>query len=187
MATLERKAGNGRFLAGLAIGLVVGAAAACAGTIWLIDFKQSRAWIDAGAHWVRLPSHEAAGDLPQTFAIPAKAYDYGATTLALSPVVTERPSVIRVTLGAVQGSVGVSVDRPDGSALISGERPVTAKDSGKSVYFRVSGREGLVALLVRNYAAEGQPGSVTVNSVAFAPEDGLSKAQLSEINKAGLN
>jgi hypothetical protein len=44
-----------------------------------------------------------------------------------------------------------------------------------------------VSLLVRNYAAEGQPGSIAVKAVTYVPEAGLSKGQLSDINKAGVN
>ena len=128
-----------------------------------------------------------AGPMPQTFAIPAKAWDYGAETAALEPIVTEQPGVVRVQLGEVRGAVGVSLARPDGSALVSKERPVTANDSGKAVYFRVTGREGLIAVLLRNYNAEGQVGSVAVNAIAYVPEEGLSRDQLSEINKGGVN
>jgi hypothetical protein len=178
---------RGRFLTGLLLGLVIGAVAAAGGTVWYINHASSKGWIDAGAMWILLPGHAPAGPMPQTFAIPAKAWDYGAETAALEPNVTEQPGVLRVQLGEVRGNVGVSLARPDGSALVSKERPVTAADSGKPVYFRVTGREGLIAVLVRNYNAEGQVGSVAVNTVAYIPEAGLSRDQLSEINKGGVN
>jgi hypothetical protein len=187
MTMLETRPARGRFLAGLILGLAVGAIAAGAGTAWYLARQAAHSWIDAGTMWVLEPSQAAAPALPQTFAIPAKAYDYGATTKALAATVTGQPAIVRVELGAVSGSVGVSLDRPDGSALVSKERPVTAKDSGATLYFRVTPWQGPVSLLVRNYAAEGQPGSIAVKAVTYVPEAGLSKGQLSDINKAGVN
>jgi hypothetical protein len=179
--------GRGRFLAGLVLGLAIGAVAAAGGTAWYFNHSLGKSWIDAGAQWILLPGHTPAGPLPQTFAIPAKAWDYAAETEALEPTVTEQPGVLRIQLGDVSGSVGVSLARPDGSALVSKERAVTAGDSGKVVYFRITGREGLIAVLVRNYNAQGQAGSVAVAGVAYVPREGLSKAQLGEINRGGLN
>jgi hypothetical protein len=187
MTAMQTGPARGRFVAGLVLGLVVGALAAGAGTAWYLGRQAADRWIDAGAMWVVLPSQAPAPPLPQTFAIPAKAYDYGATTRSLAATVTGQPSILKVQLGAVSGRVGVSLDRPDGSALVSKEQPVTAADSGKALYFRVVPRQGPVSLLVRNYAAEGQPGSVAVSAVTYAPEAGLSKDQLNEINKAGVN
>jgi hypothetical protein len=187
MTAMQTRPAHGRFLAGLVLGLVVGALAAGAGTAWYLGHQASNRWIDAGTAWVLLPSQAPAAPLPQTFAIPAKAYDYGATTRPLAPTVTGRPAIVKIQLGAVSGSVGVSLDRPDGSALVSKEQPVTAKDSGRALYFRVDPRQGAVSLLVRNYGAEGQPGSVAVSAVSYIPEAGLSKDQLSEINKGGVD
>jgi hypothetical protein len=187
MTAVKTRAGRAPFLAGMVLGLIVGALAAGAATAWYLGRQASSRWIDAGTTWVLLPSQTRTPPLPQTFAIPAKAYDYGATTRALAATVTGQPTIVKVQLGAVTGSVGVSLDRPDGSALQSKEQPVTAKDSGKALYFRVTTRLGPVSLLVRNYAAEGQPGSVAVNAVSYSPEASLSKDQLGEINKAGLN
>jgi hypothetical protein len=187
MTTLETRPAPGRFLTGLVLGLVIGAVAAGAGTAWYLGRQAANRWIDAGTMWVLLPGQTPAPPLPQTFSIPTKAYDYGASTKALAATVTAQPVFVRVQLGAVTGSVGVSLDRPDGSALLSKEQPVTAKDSGKALYFRIDPGLGPVSLLVRNYAAEGQPGSVAVNAVSYIPEAGLSKDQLSEINKGGVN
>jgi hypothetical protein len=156
-----------------------------AATVSLDHYLDARRWIDAGVVWVRLPGQTEAGPLPQTFAIPAKAYDYGAETRALEPVVTERPGFLKVQLGEVRGQVGLSLARPDGSALLSPERPLGARHSGKAVYLRVTGREGLVGVLVRNYAAQGVPGAVTVTGVSYIAQEAASKAQLSEINAAG--
>lgn len=187
MTTVRTGAPRGRFLAGLVLGVVIGAVAAGGGTIRYLGWRAAHSWIDAGTAWTLLPSQAPAPALPQTFAVPAKAYDYGAMTKALASTITEQPAILRVQLGAVSGSVGVSLARPDGSALVSKERPVSARDSGAALYFRVSPPPGPLSLLVRNYAAEGHPGSVAIAAVAYVPEAGLSKDQLSEINKAGLN
>jgi hypothetical protein len=186
MITAAARPGRGRFSVGLAVGIVIGAVLTGAATVAVHRYRDARQWIDAGAVWVRLPSQIEAGPMPQTFAIPAKAYDYGAETRALEPVVTEGPAFLRVQLGEVKGQVGLSLAKPDGSALISRERPLTAKDSGKTAYFHVTGREGLVAILVRNYAAEGRPGAVTIKGVAFIPQSAASKVQLGQIS-AGVD
>jgi hypothetical protein len=152
-----------------------------------LTFKSATLWVDAGAKWQRLPAHADAGPLPQTFVVPGKAYDYGATTAPLDSAITQGGMLVRVTLGAVQGKVGLSLDKPDGSALVSTERVLTAADSGKTAYFRVSGHEGPIALLVRNYDAEGQVGEVTINAVAYAPEARLPAKDLSLVHQAGVN
>ncbi len=170
-----------RYIVGFVAGLVVGVVATV-----VID-RHNPAWIDSGSQWMVLPGHAHVGPLPQTFTTPAVAYDYGATTDALSPAATAAgPMILKVQLGAITGSVGLSLDKPDGTALVSREHPLTAKDSGKSAYFRLSGIQGPVSLLVRNYADEGHTGSVEVKSATYAPETRLDAKAMSEINKAGV-
>lgn len=173
-------AGN-RYLVGFVAGLVVGVVATLA-----IE-RHEPAWIDAGSQWMVLPGHTHIGPLPQTFTTPALAYDYGATTDALSPAATAAgPMLLKVQLGAVTGSVGLSLAKPDGSALVSKEHPLTAKDSGKTAYFRLTGSQGPVSLLVRNYADQGHAGSIEVKSATYAPEARLDAKAMGAINKAGV-
>ena len=173
-------AGN-RYIVGFVAGLLVGVIATVA-----ID-RHNPAWIDVGSDWMVLPGHTHTGPLPQTFAVPARAYDYGATTDALSPAATAAgPMMLKVQLGAVTGSVGLSLAKPDGSALVSREHPLTAKDSGKVAYFRLTGSQGPVSLLARNYADEGHTGSIEVKSATYAPEARLDAKAMGAINHAGV-
>jgi hypothetical protein len=173
-------AGN-RYLVGFVAGLVVGVVA----TIGVMQHKI--AWIDAGSIWMTLPSHAHTGPLPQTFTMPAKAYDYGAATDALSPATTAAgPMMLKVQLGTVSGNVGLSLATPDGSALVSREHALTSKDSGHTVYFRLPGSQGPVSLLARNYADEGHTGSIELKSATYAAEARLDSGTMGEINKAGV-
>jgi len=173
-------AGN-RYLIGFVAGLVVGV------VVTVTLQRHNPAWIDAGSQWMALPGHTRVGPLPQAFTTPAQAYDYGATTDALTPAATAAgPMILKVQLGAVSGNVGLSLDKPDGSALVSKEHPLTASDSGKIAYFRLTGSQGPVSLLVRNYADQGHTGSIEVKSATYAPEARLDAKAVAAINKAGL-
>lgn len=173
-------AGN-RYIVGFVAGLVVGVAATA-----VID-RHNPAWIDAGSDWMVLPAHSRTGPLPQTFTTPATAYSYGATTDALTPAATAAgPMILKVQLGTVTGRVGLSLDKPDGSALVSKEHPLTAKDSGSTAYFHLSGVQGPVALLVRNYADQGHTGSLEVKAATYAPEARLDAKAMAAINRAGV-
>ena len=173
-----------RFSLNLLIGLVIGLLLGVGGAeLW--RRAHSDIWIEAGGEWHRLPSQAAAGSLPQTFAIPAKAWDYGATTRALPAPVTQTPAIVRVDVGEVSGPVGVSLAKPDGSALISKEKMATAGATPVSLYFRSPGSQP-VAVLLRNAGVEGTAGSVTVRDVKYAPEASIPPRQLGKINKAGV-
>jgi hypothetical protein len=170
-----------RYIVGFVAGIVVGALATA-----VID-RHNPAWIDAGSQWMVLPAHSRTGPLPQTFTTPARAYDYGAITDALSPAATAAgPMILKVQLGAVTGSVGLSLAKPDGSALVSREHPLTAKNSNSTAYFRLSGTQGAVSLLARNYADEGHTGSIEVKSATYAPEGRLDAKAMGAINQAGI-
>jgi hypothetical protein len=175
-------AGNSRYIVGFVAGIVVGVVA-----VTLINHRGTELWIDAGSQWMVLPSHTRIGPLPQTLTTPARAYDYGATTDALTPAVAEAgPMMLKVQLGAVTGNVGLSLDKPDGSALVSREHALNARDSGSVAYFHLSGSQGPVALLVRNYADQGHTGSVEVKSATYISEARLDAKAMSAINKAGV-
>ncbi len=170
------------FIAGAVVGLVIGAAA-----VAVIDRRAADPWIDAGSAWMVLPGHTRIGLLHQTLTTPALAYDYGATTDALSPAATAAgPVILKVQLGAVTGNVGLSLAKPDGSALVSREHPLTARDSGSAAHFRLSGSQGPAALLVRNYADQGHTGSLEVKSATYAPEARLAPKAMGVINRAGV-
>lgn len=166
---------------GLVLGVVVGVGA-------VEGFKrlQPDPWIEAGGDWVRLPAQTPAGPLPQTFTTPTKAWDYGASTRALSATVTEQPAIVRVEVEQVAGPVGLSLAKPDGSALISKEKQLPVGAARRSLYFRAAQGQP-IAVLVRNYDAEGRAGAVTVRQVTYAPEAKLSRRLLGEINKAGID
>jgi hypothetical protein len=191
MADVHSRPGRGGagFVGGLLLGLVIGVVLAGAAG-FVIAQRPAVApdpWIPAGAPWLRLPSHALADPLPQTFAVPPVAYGYGATTRVLPPTVTAQPGILRVDLSDVSGTVGVSTARPDGSALVSTEQAVTAMEGKKSVYFWVTAAQGPIAVLLRNYAAQGGPGGATVQAVVYAPLSSLSKDQIAKINQAGVN
>ena len=173
-----------RLVLALAIGLLLGVGLGVGG----VEFwrrAHSDIWIEAGGEWHRLPSQALAGPLPQIFTTPAKAWDYGATTRALPAPVTDNPAIVRVDVGEVSGSVGVSLAKPDGSALISKEKVLPVGAGPLSVYFRSVGGQP-IAVLVRNAGVQGASGAVTVRDVRYAPEAAIPPRQLGKINKAGV-
>lgn len=177
-------------VAGLAVGLAVGGFAG-----WSLGRSQpapeaakAEAWIDAGLPWRTLPSHTLAGPLPQTFAIPATAYSYGAGSETLGPLVVTAPSILRVEIQAAgTAKIGLSLTTVDGSTLLSKEKALTAQDGKTLVYFRVGPALAPATLILRNYDSEGQTGSATVSAVSYAREAALSPEELGAINAAGVN
>jgi hypothetical protein len=181
-APRRRRAPFGAFVAGLVLGLAIGLLSAPL----IARYKPADPWIEAGTVWLRLPARTPAGPLPQTFTTPAKAYDYGAISQPLGPLVLAQPSIVRVEVTPVAGRTGVSLLSPDGSTLISHERSLTAKDGRTAVYFRVTPQTPPAGVLVRNYEDEGVAGALTVHSVTYAPQAALSDKQLGVINAAGI-
>jgi hypothetical protein len=91
-----------------------------------------------------------------------------------------------VSVEGVSGAVGVSLAKPDGSALISKEHALKPGPGRQELYFRADPANGPVAVLVRNYDAQGRTGAVTVRRVRYAPLARLSPSDLETVNKAGL-
>jgi hypothetical protein len=164
---------------GLAIGLPLGFLAG--------HPRRPDPWVDAGADWIRLPQQQLMGFAPQSFTVPAKAYDYGAITKPLSALVGRDPSVIKVDLAVTAGRVGVSLAKPDGSALMSKEAAVTPADGQASVYFRIAPNSAPVSILLRNYDDSGVAGAGAVTKVTVASTADLRKKDMAAINRAGLN
>ena len=171
------------FIAGLALGGLAGfAAAQMTGRSAVAD-----PWIDAGLVWERLPGHVAAGPLPQTFAVPDKAYDYGASSAPLGPLLKGEPTLLRLQVEPTAGKVGLALASPDGAALLSGEAALTPKDGKRAVYFRLGPATPPAIIVVRNYDNPGAAGAVVVNSATYAPVSALSAGALSDINRAGVH
>lgn len=183
--TRETKAPSwARFWTGLIVG-VVGGVVVGAGGFEAARLLKPDQWTNVVGEWHRLPDQAVAGALPQVFTVPAKPWDYGATTRALPSTVTAQPSIVRVDVSDVTGPVGLSLAKPDGSGLISKEKPLPAAETPVSVYFRADGSQP-VAVLVRNFDGKGAAGSLTVRAIKYAPEARLPKRALEKIVAAGL-
>jgi len=165
---------------GLAAGLLVGG-----GGVAALQATRPDPWIAAGGDWYRLPAQAKANPLPQVFKTPGKGWDYGAATRGLSAAGTT-PGLVRVELAQVQGPIGVSLAKPDGSALISKEAKAPQGPGPFRMYFKAPGGQP-VAVLLRNPGAEGQGGSVQVKSVSFVAQAKATPQVLAEANKAGVN
>lgn len=172
-----------KLVIGLVIGLIVGFALGH----YVPVGKKADPWIDAGLTWELLPSHTAAGALPQVFGIPARAYDYGASSKPLGPLLVAQPSILRLAVEATAGHVGVVLTSPDGAKLLSGEKALTAKDGKTQVYFRVTPQTPPAIVVLRNYDDEGNTGSITVSGAAYAPQASLSASEMNAVSKAGVN
>jgi hypothetical protein len=168
-------------LAGLVLGLVIGA-----GAMALIKREPppQEPWVQTGLSWQQLPSHTVLGPLPQTFTIPAVAYDYGAISLPLGALPQARPSILRVDLQVTGGRTGVSLARPDGQTIVSPEHAVGPDQGRTRVYFSLGPQQGPVSVLLRNHDSAGVGGQATVHAVHYAREDTLPPEEIAAINKA---
>lgn len=111
-------------------------------------------------------SHLASGVAPLDVVTPALAYDYGAVT---SPVTFDSDQIIELSLQASKGKIGVALVPPDGSSLISKEKPVTPADGAMKLQFPVSPSMGPVSILLRNYDDQGNTGAVRITEVRSRP------------------
>lgn len=170
------------FAVGLLLGVLVGVTAGRQ----LAATAPKNPWIDAGLRWEVLPSHAPAGELPRVLTVPAKAFDYGAASQPIGPLIRAQTAILRVEAEAKSGKVGMLLTSPDGATVLSKERPLAPKDGKTVVYFSITPQTPPAIVVVRNYDAEGVPGAVTVRAAAYAPMADLSTEQLSAINKAGV-
>lgn len=131
------------------------------------DSTAAAPWVDARAEWAVMPVHTRVA-LPYTFAVPSSAYAYAGLSLELRPFVMKAPGLLKVELIVTEGRVGVALVTPDGSALVSKEAALKPSPAVQSVYFEIGPQSPPVALVLRNYDAEGQSGSATVRAVTFA-------------------
>jgi hypothetical protein len=165
---------------------LVPAAAIFALALWSSGTAVAATWIDTALPWKALPGMTDAGPLPQSFTIPAKAWDYGAASARTDLFVKSEAVILRLDLEVRTGRVGVAIMTPDGTALVSKERVLTPREGPSRVYFRLAppAKPGMIVL--RNYDANGQAGSVTVSHTQFIRESDLNNDELSEIVKDGM-
>ncbi|CAN5220291.1 hypothetical protein BH09PSE2_BH09PSE2_19130 [soil metagenome] len=104
--------------------------------------------------WLHLPSRSPAEALPQTFATPPTAWDYGGVSERLDPFITAAAADVLVGMTCRSGVLGVGFATPDGAAIVGREHRVTPEDG--SVVLRLPYRQdmGEVTLLLRNYGVE---------------------------------
>jgi hypothetical protein len=180
----------GKLLSGIVIGLVIGLGVGAAAGYWAHGRPAAQAadpWLPAGLAWQRLPGHADAGPLPQTFAIPPTAYDYGAASLPIGPMLKAQPTLLRIEAQATAGSVGVFLSSPDGTRQLSNEKPLTPKDGRTAIYFRTSPTTPPAVVVVRNYNRPDTAGAATVYAASYAPLSALGPEALAAVNAAGIN
>jgi hypothetical protein len=173
----------GKLISGLLVGLVLGVLVG----YWLPDMNKPDPWLPAGLTWQRLPGHAPAGPLPQTFSIPPTAYDYGASTLPIGPMLKAEPSLLRIEVETTSGNAGLLLTSPDGSQQLSNEKPLTAKDGRTTAYFRIGPTTPQAVVILRNYNNPGAAGSATIHAASYAPISALDRDALAAINAAGVN
>jgi hypothetical protein len=142
-------------------------------------------WLPTSMPWLTLPAKTLVS-LPQVFAIPSKAWDYGAASSATGVFAKTDAAILRLEMTVRTGQVGVSLMTADGSKLISKEKVLTPQSGAAQVYVRIrpSGPAGVI--VIRNYDAEGRPGSVALSSVQFVNEASLTTDELAGLVQQGL-
>ena len=171
------------FIAGLVLGLIVGAAI---GFFLAGSLKLQPKWTDAGASFVRLPEQASLGALPQTVTLPAATYDYGGVGAALPPAVVDAGSIVKVDVKATAGRVGVSLARPDGGELVSREAVVTPQQGKTSLYFRTAPGMGPVDVLLRSADNVAAGATAEISKIQTAPQADISASEMDAINRKGV-
>lgn len=172
------------FLGGLALGLIVGIAL---GFVLAGMVKTQPKWADAGAAFVRLPEQAALGALPQTVNLPASSFDYGGVGAPLNQTAIDAGSIVKVTLKAVSGRVGVSLGRPDGGELVSREAVVTPQQGKTDLYFRTAPGMGPVDVMLRSADNTAAGASVEISKVQTARQADLDQSEMDKLNRLGVN
>jgi hypothetical protein len=148
---------------------------------------QAVTWSTTALPWLRYPEEKPVGPLPATIDIPPVAYSYAARTQMVDVFAREQPVILRVTLQVKAGSVGVALATSDGSGLLSKEAVLKPSDQDADLYFRLrpGGPQGFV--VIRNYKAQGQAGSVVVKRMQFVREGDLTNEELADLIRLGLH
>jgi hypothetical protein len=171
------------FLAGLVLGLIVGAAIGffAAGAL-----KLQPKWADASVAFMRLPDQTSLGPAPQTVTLPAASFDYGGVGAPLPPTVIDNASIVKVELKATAGRVGVSLARPDGGELVSREAVVTPQQGKTILYFRTAPGMGPVDVLLRSADNTPAGASAALSKVQVARQSDISPSEMNALNRAGV-
>jgi hypothetical protein len=136
--------------------------------------------------WFSLPTGDPMGRLPQTVAIPATAWAYGARSDQVDPFGRGQPAILRLDLDVQAGSVGVLLIGIDGSTVLNTEVQLKPENGPTSVYIRVRPATPPGFIVLRNYDAADKAGTVTIRQVSFIREGDLSNEELAMIVKHGL-
>jgi hypothetical protein len=143
-------------------------------------------WITTALPWKALPAQKPAGPLPQTFAMPAKAWTYGACSDRTDVFAKTDAVILRVDLAVTAGKVGLSLMSADGAALLSKEQVLTPDKGVSHAYFRLTPSGKPSILVLRNYDDDGRVGSVNISRTQFIRESDLSNQELTDIVKEGV-
>ena len=171
------------FLAGLVLGLIVGAAI---GYLLAGSLKLQPRWTDAAVAFVRLPEQAALGPAPQTVNLPASSFDYGGVGAPLPQAAIDSASIVKVEVTATGGRVGVSLARPDGGELVSREAVVSPQQGKTTLYFRTGPGMGPADVLLRSADNTPAGASATISKVQSARQADLGQNEMNDINRAGV-
>lgn len=127
--------------------------------------------IEAWRSLTTAPSERAA---PFVVTTPEEPWGYAALS---DPVRAADGAVVSVRLRTDRGRIGVSLSRPDGSALLSEEAPVAEGEGLRDVRFKLLDHYGPARVLLRSYDAPFSTGELLEASVGpAAGEDALGEA-----------
>jgi hypothetical protein len=105
-----------------------------------------------------------AGSEPIDLRTPAEAWNYGAGSRRLS---VREPTLIEMQVEVTQGVVGVSLAKPDGTALLSAEQVVKPLGGPSLVVLEAKPEMDEFIILLRNYDDAGREGRIAVRSAEW--------------------
>lgn len=152
-----------RIFSGLDVGLPRGPAFTA--NLNPIDAVDPARLTGTGLEWRLLPGWIAAGPLPRVFTIPATPWDYAAMSSPLPAVAGEGTRTAYLDIEALEGRVGVTLMRPDGSELIGPEYCVMPQEGVVRLPLRFKADTGPVTILLRNFGFEGAAAAARVDAV----------------------
>jgi hypothetical protein len=143
-------------------------------------------YVTAQLTWQTLPDLTLKGLAPLVLPIPPDAWDYGAIC---QPVQAEEGMdlLVRVTLEALSGRVGVFLARADGSAISTPDQVVVPQDGPTTLEMRVYYGEDPAHVVVRNHDNEGVAGSVRIDEVAMRPTSMLAAKTTARVESKIVN